>query len=167
MHKKLYAFAIAAMMLPLVIQAQKKSPDNTYRFTIDLIHVNDDKVKVELITPSVKSDSITYYLPKIIPGTYSEDDFGRYIEQLHAFDKKGSELNITKPDINSWTIHNAKNLYRLSYLVNDSYDDSVTKQVIFEPAGSNIEADTNYVINNHCFLGYFDNMKNLSYEVTV
>jgi predicted metalloprotease with PDZ domain len=154
-------------MLPLIVKAQKQSSSNIYRFTIDLIHVNDDKVKVELITPPVKSDSITYYLPKIIPGTYSEDDFGRYIEQLHAFDKKGNELNTTKPDINSWTIHNAKNLYRLSYLVNDSYDDSTTKQVVFEPAGSNIQTDTNYVINSNCFLGYFSDMKNVGYEITI
>jgi len=166
MHKKLYNYAVIVMMLPLVIQAQQKS-SGIYRFTVDLIHVNDDKVKVELITPPIKSDSITYYLPKIIPGTYSEDDFGRYIEQLHAFDKKGNELSVTKPDVNSWTIHNAKNVYRLSYLVNDSYDDSITKQVIFEPAGSNIQTDTNYVINNNCFLGYFSDMKNVGYEIII
>jgi predicted metalloprotease with PDZ domain len=39
--------------------------------------------------------------------------------------------------------------------------------VIFEPAGSNIEKDSNYIINNHCFIGYFDEMKELTYEINI
>lgn len=166
MHRKLYLLLLI-VTTPFILKAQKTQSANSYKFTIDLVNVSNDQVKVELITPAIQSDSIAYYLPKIIPGTYSEDDYGRYIEQFHAYDKKGNELTVSKRDVNSWVIRNAKNLYRLSYLVNDSYDDSTTKQVIFEPAGSNIQADTNYVINNNCFLGYFDNMKNVSYEVTV
>ena len=147
--------------------AQKTKPANSYKFTIDLVNVSDDKVKVELLTPAITASTITYHLPKIVPGTYSEDDFGRYIEQFKAVDKKGNDLTVTKADVNSWTISNADKLYKISYLVNDSYDDSVTKQVIFEPAGSNIQKDTNYVINNQCFLGYFDDMKNVQYEVNI
>lgn len=166
MLNKLYSAAFV-LMLPLTIQAQQNKPPAVYKFTIDLVQVKDDKVKVELITPKIQTDTVTYYMPKIIPGTYSEDDFGRYIEQFRAYDKNGNELNVSKHEVNSWVIHKAKNLYRISYLVNDSYDDSLTRQIIFEPAGSNIQADTNYVINNNCFLGYFDNMKNFTYEVTI
>jgi predicted metalloprotease with PDZ domain len=147
--------------------AKTTNPSSSYKFTIDLDNVTDDKVKVELITPAIKKTTITYHIPKIVPGTYSEDDYGRYIEQFSAFDKKGNPLPTEKSDVNSWTIANADKLYKLSYFVNDSYDDSTTKQVIFEPAGSNIQKDTNYIINNHCFLGYFDGMKNTGYEVTV
>lgn len=139
----------------------------SYQFTIDLNQVTNDKVKVELITPVINSKTITYHFPKIIPGTYSEDDYGRYIEQFQAFDKKGNPLNTAKSDVNSWEISNANKLYKITYWVNDSYDDSTTKQVIFEPAGSNIQKDSNYVINNHCFLGYFDDLKAIPYEVTV
>src|SRR5258706_2142902 len=147
--------------------AQTTAKPGAYKFLIDLVNVQDDKVRVELTTPAITTNVITYHIPKIVPGTYSEDDFGRYIEGFKAFDKKGDSLSVTKSDVNSWTISNANKLYKLSYLVNDSYDDDTTKQVIFEPAGSNIQKDTNYVINNHCFLGYFDNMKNIPYEVTV
>ncbi len=154
------------------LQSQAKpgdpsKPTGVYRFTIDLNRVTDDKVYVELITPTINQKTITYHLPKIIPGTYSEDDYGRYIEQFKAFDKKGNPLAVTKSDVNSWAIADANKLYKLSYWVNDSYDDSSTKQVIFEPAGSNIQKDTNYVINNHCFLGYFDDMKAMTYELKV
>ena len=147
--------------------AQIAKKEGAYRFLIDLVNVQDDKVKVELTTPAITANTITYHIPKIVPGTYSDDDYGRYIEQFKAFDKKGDTLTVTKSDVNSWMIAGANKLYRLSYLVNDSYDDDTTRQAIFEPAGSNIQKDTNYVINNHCFLGYFDNMKNISYEITI
>jgi hypothetical protein len=29
-----------------------------------------------------KQDEITYHIPKTVPGTYSEDNYGRYIEDL-------------------------------------------------------------------------------------
>ena len=60
-----------------------------------------------------------------------------------------------------------RSLTRLSYYVNDSYDDTATSKPVFEPAGSDIQKDTVFVINNHCFLGYFDDMKEIPYEVTI
>jgi predicted metalloprotease with PDZ domain len=158
---------ILSLTISFLSIAQKNDPSNTYTFNIDLVHVTDDKVKVELLVPKITKSEITYHLPKIVPGTYSEDDFGRYLEQFSAVDKQGNALPVTKADVNSWTISNADKLYKISYLVNDSYDDGSTKQVIFEPAGSNIQKDTNYVINNQCFLGYFDDMKNMTYEVNI
>jgi predicted metalloprotease with PDZ domain len=156
--------SLIALVFSFSSYAQK---ENAYKFSIDLVNVNDDKIKVELITPVVKANTITYHIPKIVPGTYSEDDYGRYIEQLKAFDKSGKELSVVQSDVNSWAISGANTLYKLSYFVNDSYDDMATTQVIFEPAGSNIQKDTNYVINNHCFLGYFDDMKNVQYEINI
>jgi predicted metalloprotease with PDZ domain len=165
-----YYFSFILSFLFLASYAEPGAPSkqtDACQFTIDLNQVTNDKIRVELITPVITPKTITYHLPKIVPGTYSEDDFGRYIEQFQAFDKKGNLLNTTKSDVNSWTISNADKLYKLSYWVNDSYDDSTTKQVIFEPAGSNIQKDSNYVINNHCFLGYFDDMKAVPYQVTI
>ena len=167
MVKKFYFIPVLIIIFSFSVNAKKRNASNAYKFTIDLTNVTDDKIKVELLTPKIKSSTIIYHLPKIVPGTYSEDDYGRYIEDFKAFDKKGRTLTIEKTDVNSWTISNADKLKKLTYWVNDTYDDSETKQVIFEPAGSNIQKDTNYVINNHCFLGYFDDMKNISYDVTI
>jgi hypothetical protein len=167
MCNKYFSPTIIFVVFSLSSFAKTTNPSTSYKFTIDLNNVSDDKVKVELITPVIKKSTITYHIPKIVPGTYSEDDYGRYVEQFKGFDKKGNILNTEKNEVNSWTISNADKLYKISYFVNDSHDDSTTKQIIFEPAGSNIQKDTNYVINNHCFLGYFDDMKNMNYEVTI
>lgn len=166
MSKK-HLFSFVWVWVTLTSYGQKMNDFRGYRFTIDLVNVNHDKIKVELKTPSIVKNSITYYLPKIIPGTYSVDDYGRYVEGFRAFDKNGDTLPVVKPDINSWRISGADRMVKLSYLVNDSYDDTLTRQVIFEPAGSDIEKDTVYAINNHCFLGYFEDMKNVPYEITI
>lgn len=165
--KKLYCLTLILILFAQVSSAQKESEFKGYRFTIDLLNVQNDQIKVELATPAIQKNTITYHLPKIVPGTYSEDDYGRYVEQMKAYDKKGDTLQVIRTDINSWAISNADRLTKLTYFVNDSYDDNLTKQVIFEPAGSDIQKDTVYVINNHCFLGYFDDMKDIPYELTV
>jgi hypothetical protein len=38
------------------------------------------------------------YIPhsKTVPGTYSEDNYGRYIEDLKAYDAKGTLLTVKK-----------------------------------------------------------------------
>lgn len=167
MWTKLVTGSIALFIFCINARAQNKTSLAPYRFTIDLNQTINDKLEVVLQTPPIKKSTITYHFPKIIPGTYSEDDFGRYIEEFKAFDKKGKELKVSRSDTNSWTISGANNLGRITYWVNDSYDDGATRQVIFEPAGSNIQKDTNYVINNNCFLGYFDDMKKIPYELTV
>jgi predicted metalloprotease with PDZ domain len=81
-------------------------------------------------------------------------------------DKKGNALTVTHPDINSWKIQGADKLHKITYLVNDTYDDTGSRP-IFEPCGSNIQKDKSFVINTHCFLGYLDNMKHLPYRVTI
>jgi len=165
--KKRYSLVISMLLLVCISTSQKPAVSGGYRFTIDLVSVHNDQVKVVLRTPPVFKKTITYQFPKVVPGAYSEDNYGRYIEQFKAFNKKGESLKVIRKDINSWTISNADKLYTLSYLVNDTYDDFVTKDAIFEPGGSDIQKDTVFVINNHCFLGYFDNMKNIPYEVTI
>jgi hypothetical protein len=45
---------------------------------------------VTVNAPSITTDEITYHIPKTVPGTYSEDNYGRYIEDLKAYDAKGT-----------------------------------------------------------------------------
>lgn len=139
-----------------------------YTFTIDLVNVKNDKVNVQMAAPVIKQDEIIYYIPKIVPGTYSEDDFGRFVEDFTALDKNGNKLVVEKVNVNGWKIKNARQLSTITYTVNDTFDDrdSASKK-IFEPTGSNIQADTNFVINTHCFTGYFDGMKQVPYKLVV
>ena len=49
---------------------------------------------------------------------------------------EGETLKVEKLDVNSWQIGGAKNLAKVSYLVNDTYDVEGTHD-IFSPAGTN------------------------------
>ncbi len=146
-----------------ILHAQQNA---TCQFSVDLTKVHDDKLTVELITPIIALDSIVYRMPAIVPGTYKVYNFGRFISNLKATDKNGRVLKIDTLDRNSWKIRDAKSLYKITYDVEDTWDTKQKSNMVFEPAGTNIE-DSNFVLNNHGFFGYFDNMKRTEYVVSI
>lgn len=135
---------------------------------IDLVNVVDDKVKVTLDPGAFSSDSVVYAIPETVPGTYSTDNYGKYIEGLQAFDYDGNQLAVTALGVNSWTIANSRELDRISYYVNDTYDsENQVDDAVFSPAGTNIEKGETYMLNLHGFVGYFDGYKEVPYELQV
>lgn len=150
--------------LPLFSLAQQ---DNSYQFTVDLTKTHNDQLTVNLVTPKISSDTIIYYMPAMVPGTYKVYDFGKYVKGFKALDNSGKEIITTKADQNSWKIPNAKTLASISYDVEDSWDTELKGEFIFEPAGTNFQADTNFVLNNHLLYGYFDGMKHNPYKINV
>jgi predicted metalloprotease with PDZ domain len=147
-----------------------KKENNEVAVTIDLNNVKEDKLMVTIKAPTITTDEIVYHIPKIIPGTYSEDDYGKFIDDLKAYDSKGNMLETTKLDTNSWNIKNATTLSKITYWVNDTYDMEAGGGFgngIFSPAGTNILEGKNFMLNNHGFVGYFDNKKDITYNVTI
>lgn len=151
--------------------AQKKAINEEVKATIDLINVKEDKVLVTVLAPEFGKSEVIYQIPKTVPGTYSTDDYGKYIEGFKAFDKKGKELTVTKSDDNTWKISNAKSLAKITYLVNDTYDIETGrgfgKEEVFSPAGTNILAGKNFMLNNHGFVGYFNGKTDVKYTLNV
>jgi len=136
--------------------------------TIDLVNVVDDKVMVTLDPGAFTKDAMSFYIPKTVPGTYSTDNYGQYVEGLKAFDDKGNELPVTKSDENTWNITNAKALDKISYYVNDTYDtEAEVEEAVFSPAGTNIKKGDNYMLNLHGFIGYFGGLKEVPYELEI
>ncbi|WP_062058552.1 peptidase M61 [Aquimarina longa] len=134
---------------------------------IDLTQVKDDKIPVTIDPGRFVQDTVKYYIPKVVQGTYSVSDFGKFIDDFKAFDYKGNELISKKEGVNTWLISNAKQLDKITYLVNDTYDiENIEVKIPFSPSGTNIEPD-NYVLNLHGFIGYFDVLKNNQYALEV
>jgi len=164
MNKFICTLAFALTMGSLA-HAQK---GGDIKVAIDLNNIKDDQVLVTVTPDAIKENNITYYIPKTVPGTYSDDNYGQFIEGVKAFDKKGKELTVTKGDENSWKIADAKKLAKLTYLVNDSYDNEAGKKdAIFSPSGSNILAGKNVMLNTHAFIGYFDGKNETPYDVVI
>ncbi len=148
-----------------------------YSYQLDLTKVTDDKVPVELLItnldtflPSVeptdppKEDSISFFMPKIVPGTYRIYDFGRFLNDFKVFDKEGKEIKFSHPNENEWRFP-AKNVAKITYLVDDTFD-AKGKNKVFEPGGTDIEDDV-FVINTHGFFGYLEGLKRQPFEINI
>jgi predicted metalloprotease with PDZ domain len=169
MRKIILGVAIATLFISYQTSAQSNK-NQKVEVAIDLNKVQDDKLQVTVLAPTITEKEIVYNLPKIIPGTYSVDDYGKFIDDLKAFDSKGNTLEVTKLDEDSWKINNANKLSKVTYWVNDTFDiegNGGFGKGVFSPAGTNILDGKNFLINNHGFVGYFDNKKDLNYTLTI
>lgn len=134
---------------------------------IDLTKATPDhKLFVEQYAPKIESENVEFHIPKIVPGTYSVNNFGRFISELKAFTTNGTELVVTRLDTNRWSIENAKELHKISFWVQDTYH-SNSKPAVFEPTGLCINKDKVFVLNNYCTTGYFLGYKDMPFELTI
>ncbi|MEZ4874482.1 MAG: peptidase M61 [Flavobacteriaceae bacterium] len=143
---------------------------NPIEANLDLVNTANDRVPVTIDPGRFTSQTEIYRLPRVVQGTYSVSDFGKYVENFKAWDYKGKEIPSQKIDMNSWSIANASQLDKITYEVNDTFDTESTGNIggenPFSPAGTNIEP-TNFVLNLHGFVGYFDSLKNAQYKLDV
>lgn len=172
--KKLLVTTIATGLLLVGCNSTKTSDklasQSPIVTSIDLSKVINDKAPVTINPGRFTQETVTYRLPRVVQGTYSVSDFGKYVDDFKAFDYKGNELPTVKVDTNTWTIANATQLDYITYNTNDTFDQEVTGgiggEAPFSPAGTNIEP-TNYVLNLHGFIGYFDSLKDSQYSLDV
>lgn len=142
----------------------KKS--NVIETHIDLNLVENDQLLITLDPGPFPAGEVTFYMPSVIPGTYQYSNFGRFISDVKAFDKKGQPLVVAKEDANTWKIVNGKQLDRITYLVDDTFDSEEGKEV-YPMAGTKIEKDEVYLLNLHAMVGYFKGGKEWAYRVTI
>lgn len=140
--------------------------EKQYKYSLDLTKVQDDMLQVNLKAPPIDRKEIVFNLPAIIPGTYRISNYGQFIHNLQAFDKKGKNLPVQQLDTNNWKISKANKLSHLTYMVEDIFD---TKQEnsIYYMSGTNINEGQNFVINTPGFFGYFEGMTEIPFEVTI
>ena len=145
-----------------------KAEDSKVLTEINLVDIDQDRVLVTIDPGAFTQDQVFFYIPKTVPGTYSIDNYGKYIEDFKAIDYDGNELTFQQPDENTWTISSGQKLDKIRYYVNDTFDqESGSKDVVFSPAGTNIEEGKNFVLNLHGFVGYFAGLKEIPYDITV
>ncbi|WBV61070.1 peptidase M61 [Chryseobacterium camelliae] len=156
--------------LSLGILAAFMANAQSIKTTIDLVNVKNDKIAVTMEFPKMKSGDIKFHFPKTVPGTYSVDDYGRFVEGIKFFDNKGKEITSTKVNDNTYSLKNAQNLNKVTYLVNDSFDDEMNTskhKAVFSPSGTDIEEGKIYMINTHGFVGYIENMQDVPYQLII
>lgn len=167
MKKLVMGLAAASMLFACKTQ---KNPQATIEKPVlaqlDLVNVQNDKVWVTVDPAEFKTESTIFNIPKTVPGTYSEDNYGKFTESFKAIDYKGNELSFEKLDDNSYKIEKAANLDKVMYLVNDSFDWE-EEGGVYSMAGTNILKDKNFLLNLHGFVGYFDGMTEKKYQLEI
>lgn len=131
------------------------SADGDYHYYVNLTKVNNDKVTVTLTPPDISENETVFMFPAMVPGTYDVYDFGRFISNFKVEGKNGQIIKIEKLDANSYKLSPANLIQQISYEVQDTWDTDIKEKVVFEPGGTNIEADKNFIFNTHGFFGYF------------
>lgn len=136
-----------------------------YQYNVDLTNVTDDQLTVNLLAPAITKQEINFYLPKIVPGTYMNSNYGKYVHNLEAFDRNGKALSVKPAGENGWTIKKANTIHRISYKVEDTWDASIDNKV-YSMCGTSFEAGKNFVLNTPGVFGYFEGMKQLPFEIS-
>jgi hypothetical protein len=160
--------------MPGWLYAQQNGSKPAIGISIDLVAVQNDKVRVEVSPPAITTAAVTYHFARVIPGTYAIAEYGRFVEGIRAFDAMGKSLPIARLDSDTVKITDARKLARLTYLVNDTFYNetgedvfSSKNRVIFSPAGTNILAGKQFLLNLCGFAGYFSDMEEHPYQVMI
>lgn len=143
----------------------KETEDSPVRVNMDLSAITNDQVHIT-VNPGKLEGTAIYQMPKTVPGTYSTDNYGRLIENIKAFNYSGEEISVSPVNENSFEITNGEELDYITYDANDSFD--IEGELgIFSPAGTNIAAGENFVLNLHGFLGYFNDQTEIPYQIEI
>ncbi|HAX47647.1 MAG TPA: peptidase M61, partial [Bacteroidetes bacterium] len=169
--KRISLYSIfAVFMFSLIFAPYSHGQNDALQRTIarfDLTKATSQhRLQVEIEPPQISSETIRYFMPKIVPGTYTINNFGRFVHDMKAYDQEGSELNIARIDTNTWEISGASRLKRISYWVEDTYH-SQSMPVVFEPTGTCIDSAEVFMLNNFTLIGYFEGFKDMPYTISI
>ncbi|MEQ9164765.1 MAG: peptidase M61 [Fulvivirga sp.] len=161
-----YLIAVVIISVSLNSYAQTRDSHKEYHVAIDLVNVVDDRINVALTPPKLGLSEVTFVMPKIIPGTYEENNYGRFIRDFEAVAVDGSKLEVTIRSTNEWVINDAERLQTITYWVDDTFEATEGKKV-FEPAGSNIQEGENFLLNFHAVVGYLQGNTKHPYNLNI
>jgi predicted metalloprotease with PDZ domain len=157
MHPSFFRRLFVALQVLILPNAQAQ--EGVQHLYLNLVDTDSNQVEVSLHPPAFTRDTAIYNMPKIVPGTYSISDFGRFVEGFVAISRKGDTLATIRLDTNRWALPNATELDHIRYRVNDTFSEPMGGG-IFEPGGTAIVDGQVVLLNVFGFAGYFDGAKN-------
>ena len=146
---------LSTIIFTLIFSATSASEGGPrYDYRIDLNAIEKSRFQVELFCEDFGQDTLIYHFPWMIPGTYAEANYGKYIHKLAAYDQDGEALKVKKHGKNTFVITSAGNIKSIKYWVSASWD-SKNPWTIWPMAGTGIIEDRVFAINAGGVFGYF------------
>ncbi|WP_164976737.1 peptidase M61 [Chryseobacterium sp. CH21] len=153
------------ILLPTIMMA--KTSKKKYEYSIDLLHMSNDEVRVSFSPPKNNLKQGKFIIPKLVPGFYQAMNFGQYVSDFTATDKNGKKIMTERLDKNSWMVHDLNRVKKISYQVADGWDSLEKESNEARSAGSTFIKDSVFVINYNSLVGYFEEMKDIPYQITI
>ena len=166
MKKIIFLLSLSFFIWSCGIQKNTKGQPFFTEVHIDLVNVENDRVEVKIDPQAFNQNIVSYNIPQTVPGTYSVDNYGRLLSGFKAYDYKGNLLPVKPIGMNSYEIQNAQQLDYITYVVDDTYD-AEDELGVFSPSGTNIADNENFVLNLHGFVGYFTDLKETPYTISI
>jgi len=134
--------------------------------TVDLRDQTNDRLEVELIVPPLGDAPVVFALPRIVPGIYGAMDHGRLAGAIGAFDSEGDPIPIRRLDVNRWTVPEPQTLHRITYSVDDGWEEFDIRYSLGNYRSSEGTVKSNAVVLNHnTVIGYFEGHEALPYTI--
>jgi predicted metalloprotease with PDZ domain len=138
-----------------------------YDYKIDLNKIDDEKLSVELAFSGNLADTSHFCFPKIIPGIYDALDYGKFINDLEAYNNKGQALKISRVDSNCWKVSGAKSVASIRYKVDDGWENFDFKGIRpYRSSESHFDRDV-VILNTNAVFGYFSQYEHLPFRISV
>lgn len=150
----------------MLLSCTGRIEDPSLEVSIDLVEVIDDQVTVSIILNNYKPKTTTFFMPEMIPGTYSDLDYGKYISKFKAFDKNEKSLTVERLDDNTWDIPDIDKLHKITYLADDILNNE-DQFGMLGTFGTNFDKGDNFLLNMQAIVGYFEKGKNIPYSIKI
>ncbi|MBU2444912.1 MAG: PDZ domain-containing protein [Bacteroidetes bacterium] len=111
------------VLLLFFFSALFSKTDSLFIYHINITNPKSEIFHIELHTPQIDSQKITFGISVWSPGSYSINNYWEKIQSLRAFDSLNNELEVDRIDSIRWQINNAQALKKISYKVKD-FDDA-------------------------------------------
>lgn len=158
---------LCSILISLYGCSEFQSSDSGYEYTINLNEIDGDELPVELTFHGALTDVSAFCFPKIVPGIYDALNYGKFVSDLEAFDRKGRALKVNRTDINCWDIGGAKSFVIVKYKANDGWE-NFDFQGIKPYRSSESHFDRSVVIlNANAVFGYFSQQEHLPFGIRV
>jgi len=167
MKKILTAFFYLSVCLITFQSLAQVQQNNAYQYFVDITRAEGDRLTIELITPKLIATKLNFMMPAYTAGSYRLYNYGRFVTGLKAFDENDNPLTVVRADTNIWEISGAGSLYKITYKVDDTFDDTEKGAPVFEPAGTNFEEGKNFLFNNQAMFGYIEGYTNAEFTLSV
>ncbi|HYE74065.1 MAG TPA: hypothetical protein VEF04_12075, partial [Blastocatellia bacterium] len=155
---KLDRFFLVALALLLV---SSQAIAQSLNYEVDITNTKSKRASVTLRPQKLAAKKVTFQMPAWAPGAYSVTNYGRFVKDFKAIDKKGKELKVTQINQNRWEIANAQSLDKITYDVIDSHRDSTSLWFAMAHIDSML-----FFANGTALYGYVNDKKNVPATVT-